>query len=131
MAVILLGTLACQAPAPPPATDRQGFEEPEPSCLEEFESNKVDEALNRCNARVRSNPGVIAPLNDRALVLSLAGQHDLACADVETALELLRRDLPASSSSKSKSNDADPMLRHELEVRQATCKQRRTIEASD
>ena len=127
MAVILLGSLACQAPTPPTASESERFEEPEPSCLEEFESSKLDDALTRCNAQVRSNPGVIAPLNDRALVLSLSGQHDLACADVETALDLLGRTVPASSSSKIN----DPMLRHELEVRQATCRQRRTIEAND
>lgn len=127
MAVVLIGTIACQAPDPPTAADQQRLEEPEPSCLDGFESGKLEDVLTRCNSRVRDNPSEISPLNDRSLVLSLSGQHDLACADVETALGLLRKQTPGQGTSKVN----DPMLRHELEVRHATCKQRRTIDGSD
>ena len=127
MAVVLIGTIACQAPDSPTAADQQRLKEPEPSCLNGFESRKLEDVLTRCNSRVRDNPGDIAPLNDRSLVLSLSGQHDLACADVETALGLLLKQTPRPNTNKVN----DPMLRHELEVRHATCKQRRTIDGSD
>ena len=49
---------------------------------------------------------------------TLLGQHDQACRDVEQAIALM-------------DDRTDPMLRHELKVRQATCKQRRTINGKD
>ena len=67
---------------------------------------------------VGSMPGQPEPLRDRALVLGLTGQHDQACSDVEQAKDLL-------------TSASDPMLRHELTVRQATCKQRRNIDGKD
>ena len=49
------------------------------------------------------------------------GQHQKACADIAAGLKLIRE-------SKA---PVDPMLSHELEVRQATCKQARTIAGND
>ena len=45
------------------------------------------------------------------------GRDDEACADVSQAISLL------NSRNKSK----DPLLKHELEVRQQSCKHRATI----
>jgi len=104
----------CQ-PAPPPQAD---VGTTPLSCLEDFASNRLSAVLERCNAMVDSMPGQPEPLRDRALVLSLNGEHDRACSDVEQAKGLLT----AAS---------DPMLRHELTVRQATCKQRRSIDGKD
>jgi hypothetical protein len=52
---------------------------------------------------------------------TLNGQHQKACADVAAGLKLIRE----STAS------VDPMLSHELDVRQATCKHARTIAGSD
>jgi hypothetical protein len=51
----------------------------------------------------------------------LNGKHQKACADVAAGLKLIRE----STAS------VDPMLSHELDVRQATCKHARTIAGSD
>ena len=58
---------------------------------------------------------------DRALVLTLRGDQAKACEDVEVALSLL----------KQSKQPVDPMLQHELQVRQSTCKQSRTMAESD
>ena len=107
-------TAGCQ-PAPPPQAD---VDTTPLSCLEDFTSKRLSAVLERCNTIVGSMPGQPEPLRDRALVLSLNGQHDQACSDVQQAKGLLT----AAS---------DPMLVHELTVRQATCKQRRTIDGKD
>ena len=54
-------------------------------------------------------------------MLTLAGDMERACADVTMGLNRL----------KQADKPVDPMLRHELEVRQETCKQSRTIAGSD
>ena len=107
-------SVGCQ-PAPPPQAD---VGTTSLSCLDDFASNRLSAVLELCNSMVGSMPGQPEPLRDRALVLSLNGQHDRACSDVEQAKGLLT----AAS---------DPMLRHELTVRQATCKQRRSIDGKD
>ena len=53
-----------------------------------------------------------------SLVQTLIGNHEKACRDVEQAIGLMN-------------DSADPMLRHELNVRQATCRQRRSINGKD
>ena len=62
--------------------------------------------------RINQNPG------GTDLVQTLIGNHDQACRDVEQAIARM-------------DDNADPMLRHELNVRQATCKQRRSINGKD
>ena len=88
------------------------------SCLENLVSHQLSSTLERCNASVEAFPEQPEPWRDRSLVQTLIGNHDQSCRDVEQAIGLL--------------NDrADPMLRHELNVRQATCKQRRSINGKD
>ena len=88
------------------------------SCLEDLASYQLRSALQRCNNSVEAFPDQPEPWRDRSLVQTLLGQHDQACRDVEQAIGLV-------------DDRADPMLRHELTVRQATCKQRRTINGKD
>ena len=86
--------------------------------MEDLASKQLHSALQRCNGSVGAFPDQPEPWRDRSLVHTLLGQHDQACRDVEKAIALI-------------DNRADPMLRHELKVRQATCKQRRTINGKD
>ena len=55
------------------------------------------------------------------MLLTIAGKTQSACVDVTNALILLDRS----------SGMVDPMLRHELQVRQATCRQFRTMAGKD
>ena len=55
------------------------------------------------------------------MLLTIAGKTQSACVDVTNALILLNRS----------SDVVDPMLRHELQVRQATCRQFRTMAGKD
>ena len=107
------------------ATDSPNPQESEPGCLEGFDAEKLNDVLARCDSRVKAQPADVGPLNDRALVLSLSGQHDKACADVKKAMGLLR------GQSQVPAPNNDPMLLHELQVRQATCRQRLTMEGKD
>ena len=115
--VLALGLLVisgCQSTPPPDADVAVSTT----SCLEDLVSNQLATTLERCNASVEAFPDQPEPWRDRSLVQTLIGNHDQACWDVEQAIGLL--------------NDrADPMLRHELNVRQATCKQRRSINGKD
>ena len=77
--------------------------------------------LERCNETVREHPDLPGPLSERSLVHSLRGDTRSACSDVRAALVLLE----SNSSSSS-----DPLLQKELAVRQATCRQLRTMDAS-
>ena len=54
-------------------------------------------------------------------IYALKGQYQKACTDVAAGLKLIRE-------SKA---PVDPMLTHELDVRQATCKHARTIAGND
>lgn len=71
---------------------------------------------------MKAHPDQPGPRSDRALIYSLRGNHQRACADIEAGLKLLAR-LP--------SENEDPLLRQELTVRQTACRQQRTIDASD
>ena len=90
-------------------------------CLDNLNLQRLDAALDRCNAVVlayRSNP---APLVDRSLIFNLMNRPDEACRDVSKAVNLLKQ-------SKQK---PDAMIVHELTVRQQSCKLRATIAGKD
>ena len=114
LALGLLVISSCQS-APQPKPDLTVSTS---SCLEDLASNQLRSALQRCNNSVETFPDQPEPWRDRSLVQTLLGQQDQACRDVEQAIALM-------------DDRADPMLRHELTVRQATCKQRRTINGKD
>ena len=75
----------------------------------------------RCDEAINQTPDQADLHRDRALVLSLLGDQTKACKDVDIALSLL----------KQSTQPVDPMLQHELQVRQTSCKQSRTIAGSD
>lgn len=125
---MLLGCMACSTPPSTP-TSASGQPKAQPDaaatihgCLEDFQTNRLEQVLERCDASVKAHPNQPGPRSDRALVHSLRGDRQRACADVDEGLKLLAR-LPSG-------ND-DPLLRQELTVRQAACRQQRTIDASD
>ena len=115
--VLALGLLVisgCQSTPPPDADVAVSTT----SCLEDLVSHQLATTLERCNASVEAFPDQPEPWRDRSLVQTLIGNHEQACRDVEQAIGLMN-------------DSADPMLRHELNVRQATCKQRRSINGKD
>ena len=72
--------------------------------------------VERCDEAIEQTPNQADLHRDRALVLTLRGDQVKACEDVEVALSLL----------KQSKQPLDPMLEHELQVRQSSCKQSRT-----
>ena len=89
--------------------------------MEQFKPDRLDQVLERCNETVKQHPAMPGPLSERSLVHSLRGDAKSACTDVNAALALLE---------SSNSSSSDPLLRKELAVRQAPCKQLRTMDAS-
>ena len=87
------------------------------SCLEALNLQRLDQALEHCNAVVVSHPDNPVPLTDRSLIHTLMGSDEEACADVSQAASLL----------KGQNNSRDPLLEHELNVRQQSCKHRATM----
>jgi hypothetical protein len=84
------------------------------ACLEELNLSDLDRALSRCNQVVAAHRADPAPLTDRSLLHTLMGQLELACLDVDKALTLVKR----------QGSSSDPMVKHELTVRQTSCRQR-------
>ena len=83
--------------------------------------DKLQQMVERCDEAIDQTPDQADLHRDRSLVLTLLGDQAKACDDVKVALALLEQS----------SQTVDPMLRHELEVRQTTCKQSRTMAGSD
>jgi len=81
-------------------------------CLRDVQLDKLPEQIRRCDRVVARFPRNPAPLNERYLLLSLAGQDRKACADIRKAIELARRASPGS---------VDPQLRLELKLRGELC----------
>jgi regulator of sirC expression with transglutaminase-like and TPR domain len=110
---LLLSGLGCRSQSAPTELSAQVKLSPQ-ACMEELNINDLDVALQRCNEVVSNYKNNPEPLNDRSLLYILMGQTALACRDVSQALSLLDQQGQA----------ADPMIRHELAVRQDSCKQR-------
>ena len=91
------------------------------SCLGGFRMNDLELIVRRCDEAIDQTPDQADLHRDRALVLSLLGDQAKACKDVDTALSLL----------KQSNQPIDPMLQHELQVRQNSCKQSRTMAEID
>jgi hypothetical protein len=81
-------------------------------CLTNVEIDRLDAALKRCDRVVAAFPREPQPLNERFLLHSLQGKEEAACRDIRHAFELIRR-MPARR--------LDPLLRHQLDLRQASC----------
>ena len=114
MGLGMLVICSCQGATPPKADLNLSSS----SCLEGLSSKQLISSLGRCYASVEAFPDQPESWRDRSVVQTLMGNHDQACRDVEQAIARL-------------DDNADPMLRHELNVRQATCKQRRSIKGKD
>ena len=109
----------CQSKQPPTSANT-----PTPlvsSCLGGFRMDDLELMVERCDEAIEQSPDQADLHRDRALVSTLLGHQAKACEDVALALSLLKRS----------SQPVDPMLQHELQVRQSTCKQSRTMAGSD
>jgi hypothetical protein len=82
-------------------------------CLREVKLDRLKEAIERCNRVVAAFPQDPEPLNERFLLHSLAGDNTSACRDIALAASLADR-LPAAR--------IDPLLRNDLTLRQASCR---------
>lgn len=81
-------------------------------CLRELSLANLRERLRDCDAVVAAFPKDPAPLNDRYLLHSLAGDDRAACADLRRAVELAAA-IPADA--------LDAQLRSDLRVRAQLC----------
>ena len=91
------------------------------SCLGDFRMDDLELMVERCDEAIKQSPDQADLHRDRALVVTLLGHQAKACDDVAMAVSLLKRS----------SQPVDPMLQHELRVRQSSCKQSRTMAGSD
>ena len=117
MAAVLMAGCQSKRPTTPANT-------PTPlvsSCLGDFRMDDLELMVKRCDEAIEQTPDQADLHRDRALVLTLLGRQAKACKDVASALSLLKRS----------SQPVDPMLQHELQVRQNSCKQSRTMAESD
>ena len=117
MATVLITGCQSKQPAKPANT-------PTPlvtSCLGNFRMDDLELMVKRCDEAIEQTPDQADLHRDRALVLTLLGRQAKACDDVAMAVSLLKRS----------SQPVDPMLQHELQVRQSSCKQSRTMAESD
>lgn len=117
---LLVSCMGCGRPSNP-ASSTQEAEIGASECLENLNLERLDAALDRCNAVVRAHSRNPAPLVDRSLIFNLMDRPDEACNDVAKAARLIKNDQPKP----------DPLLLHELSVRQQSCKLRATIAGND
>jgi hypothetical protein len=82
-------------------------------CLRDVDLDELKEAIERCDRVVASFPADPAPLNDRFLLHTLAGNEAAACRDVARAMTLAR---------KVPEKDLDPLLLTDLKLRVAGCR---------
>lgn len=82
-------------------------------CLQRVTLERIKEAIAACDKVVAAFPNDPVPLNERYLLHSLAGDTNGACRDIAKAARLAQK-MPASA--------VDPLLRTDLELRQASCR---------
>ena len=82
-------------------------------CLSEVRLDRLKEAIQRCDQVVAAFPRDPLPLNERFLLHTLAENDPAACRDILQAAKLAKA-LPAAR--------LDAVLRRELELRQADCR---------
>lgn len=83
-------------------------------CLRQVEIKRLKKALRRCDDVVKAHPQQPQPRNERALLHSLAGDHQAACRDSLAAQTLLKQ-LPKAAAP-------DPLLVEEIELRARSCR---------
>ena len=82
-------------------------------CLRDVQLDQLAEQLRRCDQVVARFPRNPAPLNERYLLLSLAGRDQEACVDIRRAIELARSAKPGS---------LDAQLKLDLRLRADLCR---------
>ena len=82
-------------------------------CLSEVRMDQLKEAIGRCDKVVAAFPRDPLPLNERFLLHTLAEDDRAACRDILQAAKLAKA-MPAAR--------LDAVLRRELELRQADCR---------
>ena len=117
LAAVLVAGCQSKQPATPANTSTPLVS----SCLNGFRMDAVELMVKRCDEAIEKTPDQADLHRDRALVLTLLGHQAKACDDVAMAMSLLKRS----------NQPVDPMLQHELQVRQSSCKQSRTMAGSD
>lgn len=113
---LLLTGLGCRSRSEPNGAD-VSMKTSIANCMSNLDLNNLENALQRCNEVVDAHGDKPAALADRSLLLTLMGKTDQACADVNQAIGLLQQN----------NRSVDPMVVHELNVRQKSCKQRDTM----
>ncbi|MFM1811941.1 MAG: hypothetical protein RLZZ336_879 [Cyanobacteriota bacterium] len=81
-------------------------------CLRDVQLDQLQQALKRCDQVVARYPRDPAPRNERSLLLSLNGQDQAACREIEAAHALARQ---------AKAGSVDPLLASELRMRRQSC----------
>lgn len=81
-------------------------------CLRDVQLDQLPEQIRRCDQVVARFPRNPAPLNERYLLLSLAGRDKEACADIRKAQDLART---------AKAGSVDEQLRLDLKLRSELC----------
>ncbi|MEB3262280.1 MAG: hypothetical protein VKK94_04905 [Cyanobacteriota bacterium] len=81
-------------------------------CLRDLQLENLTDQLTRCNQVVERFPSNPGPLNERYLLLSLAGNDEAACADIRRAIVLAR---------SAKPGQVDEQLRLDLKLRGELC----------
>lgn len=117
---VLLNSLGCGRQSAE-ITPTSGVDVQVSGCLENLNLKQLNDALDRCDEVVKTHRSNPIPLVDRSLIYNLMNRPDEACRDVAKAAELLQQ-----SQQKP-----DPMVMHELTVRQQSCKQRATMAGKD
>ena len=117
LAAVLVAGCQSKQPATPANTPTPRVS----SCLGGFRMDELELMVKRCDEAIEQTPDQADLHRDRALVLTLLGHQAKACDDVAMAMSLLKRSSPPVA----------PMLQHELQVRQSSCKQSRTMAGSD
>ena len=111
---LVAGLVATQLTACGPAPTPQA-QVPDPSdCLNAVAIEQLEGAIARCDAVVAAHPLDPRPLNDRALLLSLAHRQGAACQDTAKAAALLAPGAPGES--------VDPTMAMEIRGRAASCR---------
>ena len=82
-------------------------------CLSDVHMDRLKESLARCDKVVAAYPNDPLPLNERYLLHTLAEDDKAACRDIARASALALK-IPAQR--------LDPLLRHDLQLRQADCR---------
>ena len=83
-------------------------------CLQEVRIDQLPQAIARCDRIVKTFPQNPLPLNERFVLHTLAGDDRAACRDIALASALAAR-RPAAQ--------VDRLLREDLKLRQASCRE--------